>query len=98
MFSRSTEEKVAIISDTRPALISNLSSKADRWSLLISGPVEVKILIFSFMVFDFCGTGLKAEAEGVEDMEALLVFLSLNGGLGARLGKIEYSPYNDIFK
>ena len=55
-------------------------------------------MIFSFMVFDFCGTGLKAEAEGVEDMEALLVFLSLSGGLGARLGKIEYSPYNDIFK
>ena len=47
------------------------------------------------MVFDFCGTGLKAEAEGVE---ALLVFLSLTGGLGARLGKIEYSPYKDIFK
>ena len=60
-------EKLATISETRPVFISVLSSQADRCSLLISGLVELKILIFSFIVSDFLGTGLKQKADEEDD-------------------------------
>ena len=56
-----------MISETRPVFISVLSSPADRCSVLISGPVELKILIFSFIVSDFFGAGLKQKAGEEED-------------------------------
>ena len=57
-----------MISETRPVFISVLSSQAaDRCSVLISGPVELKIRIFSFIVSDFFGAGLKQKAGEEED-------------------------------
>ena len=69
MFSLAIMEKLAMISETRPVFISVLSSQADRCSVLISGPVELelKILIFSFIVSDFFGAGLKQNAVEEED-------------------------------
>ena len=43
-------------------------------------PTELKIFIFSLMVLDFCGAGLKP-------VEIVLFFLSFSGGFGALLDK-----------
>ena len=88
-------EKVATISETRPVFISVLSSPADRCSLLISGPVELNILIFSFIVSDFFRTGLKQKAEEEDDWTCLDIFsfsqtsACLPGGPGALLDNIK---------